>query len=118
MRRPSWVSEEPEVHLLPHIEQAAAGCWRSRWSTRDHPPTAHSTFGFAGPNRDGASGRCAPAVFALVGSFAEVATYVRQRRIIATENGSETLCFEIVTGMLDDGMFAPHGHTVRIAVTL
>ncbi len=36
---------------------------------------------------------------------------------MATENGDETLLFEIVTGILDDGTFAPHGHTVRITVT-
>ena len=36
---------------------------------------------------------------------------------MATENGAETLLFEIVTGILDDGTFAPHGHTVRITVT-
>ena len=51
------------------------------------------------------------------GSFAEIATYVRQRRV-TTENKDETLLFEIVTGILVDGdnVFAPHGHTVQISV--
>ena len=76
-------------------------------------------FGFAGPTRGGASGEIRAAVFALVGSFAEIATYVRQRRIRRPRTEDETLLFEIVTGILDDGdnEFAPHGHTVRITVT-
>ncbi len=41
---------------------------------------------------------------------------MRQRRITAAENEDETLLFEIATGILDDGAFAPHGHTVRITV--
>ena len=70
------------------------------------------------PDRQGRRvGQIRAAVFALVGSFAESATYVRQRRTLAAENGDETLLFEIVTGVLDDGAFAPHGHTVRITVT-
>ena len=47
-------------------------------------------------------GEIRAAVFALVGGFAEIATYVRQRRV-TTENRDETLLFEIVTGILDDG---------------
>ena len=61
-------------------------------------------------------GQVRAAVFALVGSFAEAATYVRQRRITAAKG--ETLLFEIVTGSLGDGTFAPHGHTVRMTVPL
>jgi hypothetical protein len=49
-------------------------------------------------------------VFSLIGSFAESATYVRQRRVDAG-----TLRFEIGTGELaDDTRFLPHGHAVVI----
>jgi hypothetical protein len=53
-----------------------------------------------------------------VGSFSEVATYLRQRRL-PTENGDERLLFEVVTGILDDGdnVFVPHGHTLQISVS-
>ena len=59
-------------------------------------------------------------VFALVGSFAEVATYVRQRRSTLTPDGATTgefAVFEIVTGSPEEESFAPHGHTVRFRVT-
>ena len=58
------------------------------------------------------------AVFSLVGSFAELATYVRQRRSEETEVGDRTFLFEVVTGILDgETRFAPHGHTVRVRVS-
>jgi hypothetical protein len=57
-------------------------------------------------------------VFSLVGSFAESATYVRQRRIRPGGDGSPmTLRFEVGTGELGlDSTFAPHGHVVVIDV--
>jgi hypothetical protein len=116
MRRPSWVSEEPEVHLLPHIERA---CGTLPFEIVDAQLSADGAFELRLRSIDEGwrVGQVRAAVFALVGSFAEVATYVRQRRIMATGNGGETLLFEVVTGILDDGLFAPHGHTVRITVT-
>jgi hypothetical protein len=64
------------------------------------------------------AGEIRAAVFALVGGFAETATYVRQRRR-TTEDTDDRLLFEIVTGILDNGdnVFAPHGHTVQISVS-
>ena len=41
------------------------------------------------------------AVFSLIGSFDELATYVRQRQIEKAEHGDRTFLFEIVTGILD-----------------
>jgi hypothetical protein len=116
MGRPRWVSEDPEVHLLPHVEQA---CRTLPFEEVDARPSVDGSFDLRLRWTDEAwrVGQVRAAVFALVGSFAESATYVRQRRIMATENGGETLLFEIVTGILDDGTFAPHGHTVRITVT-
>ena len=117
MRLPTWVAEEPERHLYPHIERAC----------RTLPFEIEGTGVAAGGSFDvrlrwteqaPSVGQVRAAVFALVGSFAEVSTYVRQRRITATANEDETLLFEIVTGILDDGAFAPHGHTVRVSVPL
>ena len=55
------------------------------------------------------------AVFSLIGSFAEVSTYVRQLSDRATEG---TLSFEVVTGILrGESHFEPHGHTLRISVS-
>lgn len=116
MRHSSWVSEEPEVHLLPHIEQA---CRTLPFEIVDAQLSADGSFDLRLLSTDEGwrVGQVRAGVFALVGSFAEVATYVRQRRITATKSGGEMLIFEVVTGILDDGRFAPHGHTVRITVT-
>jgi hypothetical protein len=59
----------------------------------------------------GAVGPVRAAVFSLVGSFAEGATYLRQRR------SGAGLVFEVGTGELArDAMFAPHGHLVLLNV--
>jgi len=111
-----WVAEEPEVHLRPHVEG---------WCRRDQRRA------LVGVNTDdshayvldlewrGANpsvGEARAAVFSLIGSFAESATYVRQRR--ANGEGSTTkLRFEVGTGELaPDARFAPHGHVVVIDV--
>lgn len=116
MRSPSWVAEEPGVHLLPHIERA---CRTLLLEVEDARLSADGSFDvrLSWTGQGWRVGEIRAAVFALVGSFAEIATYVRQRRV--TENGDETLLFEIVTGILDDGdnVFAPHGHTVQISVS-
>ena len=115
MRHPNWVSEEPDLHLLPHIERAIRTL---PLDIVDASLAADGSFDLQlrWTDKEARVGQVRAAVFVLVGSFAEAATYVRQRRITAT-NG-ETLVFEIVTGSLGDGTFAPHGHTVRMTVPL
>ena len=115
MRRSSWVSEEPEVHLFPHIEQA---CRTLPFEIVDASLSAEGAFELRlrWTDEEWRVGHVRAAVFSLVGSFAEAATYVRQRRDTAADDGNERLLFEIVTGILDDGAFAPHGHTVRVTV--
>src|SRR5689334_19679640 len=74
-----WVAEQPEIHLRPHVDA---------WCRRDQ------RLALVGENVDdgayvldlewhGANrsvGEARAAVFSLIGSFAESATYVRQRR--------------------------------------
>jgi hypothetical protein len=116
MRNPSWVAEEPDVHLLPHVERA---CRTLLLEVEDARLSSDGSFEvrLSWTGHAWRVGEIRAAVFALVGSFAEIATYVRQRRL-TTENGDEALLFEIVTGVLDDGdnVFAPHGHAVQIRV--
>ncbi len=115
MRQPSWVSEEPELHLLPHIEQAIRAL---PFELVDARPSVEGSFDLQlrWTGEEPRVGQIRAAVFALVGSFAEAATYVRQRRITVTTG--ETLIFEIAAGSLSDGTFAPHGDTVRMTVPL
>jgi hypothetical protein len=58
------------------------------------------------------------AIFVLVGSFAEVSTYVRQRPDGTPHEPGGSLSFDVVTGILDgESSFDPHGHTMRISVS-
>jgi len=117
MRSRSWVAEEPGVHLLPHIERA---CRTLLLEVEDARLSTDGSFDLrlSWTGQGWRVGEIRAAVFALVGGFAEIATYVRQPQV-TSENSDETLLFEIVTGILDDGdnVFAPHGHTVRIGVS-
>ncbi|MDX6308634.1 MAG: hypothetical protein QOI06_1680 [Nocardioidaceae bacterium] len=63
-------------------------------------------------------GQTRAVVYSLIGSFAESATYVRQRRVdSAGPAGATKLQFEIGTGELaPDTRFHPHGHVVVINV--
>jgi hypothetical protein len=117
MRRPRWVAEEPEIHLLPHIERA---CRTLPFEIDNAATAADGSFDLRLRWTEQAQqvGQVRAAAFALVGSFAEVSTYVRQRRIAAPADEGETLVFEVATGILGGGAFAPHGHTVRITVPL
>lgn len=107
--RPDWVAEDPEAHLLPHLQ---------RWSSESLKVTgARVTEGAAfevdlewsgDPRRHDELRR---AVFALVGSVAEGATAVVQT---TTE---QPIVFEVTTGMLDDQTaFKSHGHLLRLVV--
>src|SRR4051812_48559991 len=78
MRRPSWVAEEPEMHLLPHIERS---CRTLLLEVEDAQLSDDGSFDvrLVWKGQGWRVGEIRAAVFALVGSFAEVATFVRQR---------------------------------------
>jgi hypothetical protein len=118
--QPAWVAEQPEVHLLPHIE---AWCRRdsrlaliAAYTDRTDAYVLDLEWHGAGAGVGGARA----AVFSLIGSFAESATYVRQRSVASDGVGSakQKLQFEVGTGELaPEARFDPHGHVVRINVT-
>lgn len=117
--QPSWVAEQPELHLLPHIE---AWCEKDRTLalTGAYADGADAyVLDFEWHGATGSVGAARAAVFSLIGSFAESATYVRQRRVASDGNGSALkLRFEVGTGELGpDARFKPHGHVVVINVT-
>lgn len=115
---PQWVAEQPELHLRPHVEA---------WCERDQRLALSDTRsdelgGFVldlewrGPR--GSVGEVRAAVFALIGQFAEEATYVRQRRLSPDDaHRGGDLRFEVGTGELaPDPRFDSHGHLVLINV--
>src|ERR1700748_3405551 len=74
----TWVAEQPELHLLPHVE---AWCQRdgrlalARAYTDGTQAYVVDLEWQSGPDSVGAA---RAAVFSLLGSFAESATYVHQ----------------------------------------
>jgi hypothetical protein len=117
-RETAWVAEQPEIHLRPHVE---TWCQRDqRLALSDgYTDDRHAyILDLEWRGAPAGVGEARAAVFGLIGSFAESATYVRQRRAAGGADGSpERLQFEVGTGELaPDARFAPHGHVVVINV--
>jgi hypothetical protein len=112
MHADGWVAEDAEAHLLPHLEGAVAT------TPLELERTATAADGtleveLTWPSSAGNIRALIGTVYAVLGSIAESATYVRQRG----GGGDEVVLFEVVTGMLAaDTHFAPHGHTLRLRV--
>ena len=113
----NWVAEDPELHLQPHLERACRALPLELVAARAAADGAFDVS-LRWTGESAREGEVRAAVFSLVGSFAELATSVRQRRPEQAEDGETTLLFEVVTGILaGDSQFSPHGHTVRVRVT-
>lgn len=115
MRQPNWVAEEPEAHLLPHLEQA---CESLPFRILDTHVSDDGTYELelAWTGGEAGVGVIRSSVFSLLGAIAEPASYVRQRRTDAGDGSAEKLVFEVVTGILDWTPFKPHGHILRLNV--
>ena len=106
-RRPGWVAEEPEAHLVPHLRGAeVAGLRLSGWHTGEDGVLEAVAEYRAGESRRGLRRRA----WALLGTIAEPAASVRERP------DGDRVVFEVVTGIPDGGRFASHGHTVRLTL--
>jgi hypothetical protein len=111
-RAEGWVAEEPDAHLQPHLERTVAS---TPLELEGIATAADGTFELqlTWPSAAGTIRALIAAAYAVLGSIAESATYVRQRG----GGGDEVVVFEVVTGMLaPDTRFAPHGHTLRLRV--
>ena len=108
-----WVAEDPQVHLLPHLRRAlerADSPLRLVSAAADADGTYVVDLDWAGAPPDWLTRR--QAAFALVGTIAETATYVRQRK------ADGRLELEVATGQLEgDGPFASHGHTLLLRLS-
>lgn len=116
---PTWVAEQPEAHLRPHVEQWCQqdGRLALRGASTDERHAYVLDLEWRGEAPE--VGQARAAVFALIGSFAESATYVRQHRDHGHGDASAaSLWFEVGTGELaPDSRFHPHGHAVVINLT-
>ena len=109
MRRPNWVAEQPELHLLPHLEQACKPLPLEILAARTMEDGSYEVqLDWTGD--EPRVGAIRATIFSLLGGIAEPSTYVRQRR------SDVALTFDVVTGIVDDMPFKPHGHTLRLSV--
>ena len=108
MLEPDWVAEDPEAHLLPHVRRL---CAERGWElTRSDVADAVLEVDVVAPAATVRSPH--EAAFSLLGTFAEASTHVVER---SSDVGKDVELL-VTTGMLEgDGVFAPHGHTVRIS---
>ena len=107
-----WVAEEPEAHLLPHIERHLAGGapFVLDAATIDPDGTLDVAVHWTGDAKAD-RGMVRVAAYALLGTVAEATT-----AIIQTDDAGG-MVFEVVTGMLaHQTEFAPHGHTLRLRI--
>ena len=107
-RRPGWVSEEPEVHLVPHLRDArVAGLRLLDYQTGDDGVLdVTAEYNPSGNRRD-----IRRQAWALIAAIAEPTASVREHR-----DGS-TVVFEVITGVPEgSSQFASHGHTLRLTL--
>lgn len=113
----SWVAEDPETHLRPHIEEWCRRDGRLQLVEAGADERHAYVVELRWLGEPAGVGQARAAVFCLIGSFAESATYVRQRRVNDDVRGEVKLRFDVGTGELaPDTRFDPHGHTVVIDV--
>jgi hypothetical protein len=108
IRRPGWVTGEPGIHLTPHLSGAdVAGI-----SVLDCRAGEDGVLDVDAEHRPADTPRVIRRqAWALIGTIAEQATCVRERR------DGDRLVFEIVTGVPEGSSpFATHGHTVRLNI--
>jgi hypothetical protein len=113
-----WVAELPEHHLRPHVEEWCKQDGRLTLTDAVVDDRDAYVLELKWIGEPAGVGQVRAAVFSLVGSFAESATYVRQRTVQRDPDSSAvSLRFEVGTGELaSEARFHPHGHTLVINV--
>jgi hypothetical protein len=106
--QPGWVAEEPELHLLPHLERAAGatGCLGIASAVADESGRFVVELAWTGES-DPDRAVVRNATYALIAAIAETTTVIREDPDAA---GREV---EIVTGSTEATAFAPHGHVLK-----
>jgi hypothetical protein len=115
MRRPHWVAEEPELHLLPHLERACQTLPLQILNARNLEDGSYEVQ-LAWTADESGVGVIRASIFSLLGGIAEPCSFIRQRWTKSGEGSASTLAFEVVTGIVDEEPFKPHGHTLRLTV--
>ncbi len=114
MEGPDWVAEQPEAHLLPHLQQACAA--HGSQFTLEEAATDETGVLVVALRWVGGGDRrsVTQAVWTLLGSVIETSAFVHGP---ADEAWRETAVWDVATGMLrPDTPYEPHGHTLRLMV--
>ncbi len=107
---PDWVTEDPQKHLLPHIERAVDEGAPFR-IVDDIVVSAVYVLTLTWQRQEGSISQLRADVFALVGTVAETTTHVQQRV------RADRVEFEVVTGILEgESRFRTHGHMLRLKI--
>jgi len=115
-RQPEWVAEDPELNIKPHVEAWCRADGRLELTDAHRDEDGGYVLNMTWRGAPAGPGQLRAAVYAVIGQFAESATYVRQWRV-ANARPAPDLRFEVGTGEVDAGSrFAPHGHVIVINV--
>ena len=115
MQQPNWVAEQPELHLLPHLERACESLPLQILDARSADDGSYEVQ-LRWTEKQVGVGLIRASIFSLLGEIAEPSSYIRQRRTESVRGSPTTLTFEVVTGIVDEIPFKPHGHTLRVSV--
>ena len=107
-RRPGWVAEEPDVHLVPHLHSASVpGVRVLTCDTGDDGVLNVSAEHDPGDSRRAIRQQA----WALLGHIAEPLASVHEHR------SGDAVVFDVITGMSSEpSPFATHGHTLRLTL--
>jgi hypothetical protein len=111
MADPGWVAEEPEAHLLPHLQAACDDPGSPLQLDDARSEGKLFVVELATKEPQTSIGHIRQAAVALAAAIAEESTHNRQRR------DGDMVEFDIATGTAPaDGGFAAHGHLVRLRI--
>jgi len=107
-RRPGWVAEEPEAHLVPHLRGADVAGLRLLDCSGGDDGVLDVVAEYS---PDDGRRDIRRRAWELIGAIAEPAASVREHA------DAGTVVFDIITGIPEDsGRFASHGHTIRLTL--
>ena len=105
-----WVTEQPDLHLLPHLRRVCEAEGSPLELIGAEIVDGVLEVRLRRVVRQGSPRSTTEAIYALLGTIAEPATFVRA-------TGADETAFEVGTGVLEgDSAFAPHGHTLRFLI--
>jgi hypothetical protein len=107
-RRPGWVAEEPEAHLVPHLQNASVPGVRVLTcdTGEDGVLNVSAENGPSESRRD-----IRQLAWSLLGHIAEPLASVHEHR------SGDAVVFDVITGVASgSAQFATHGHTLRLTV--